>query len=191
MKSVAKMSLGELAAYISSHLSFSGIHTTLSGGACVSIYSENKYQSYDLDFIEDSVFGSKELQDRMGEIGFEKDGRYYKHHETKFFVEFPPGPLTVGDEPVIKRNFREFETGKLILLSPTDCIKDRLAGYYHWHDNQCLVQAHLVAESEYIEIDELERWSEHEGKLDIFVKIAKKFRKAQRAIRKNNRKSEE
>ena len=31
----------------------------------------------------------------------------------------------------------------LKLLSPTDCVKDRLAAYYHWNDRQSLEQAIL------------------------------------------------
>jgi hypothetical protein len=52
VKSVKDMSIGELAAFISSHLKRNGIDAILSGGSCVSIYSENKYVSLDLDFIE-------------------------------------------------------------------------------------------------------------------------------------------
>jgi hypothetical protein len=45
MKPVNEMSLGELAAYVSSHLRNNGIRAVLSGGACVSIYSENRYHN--------------------------------------------------------------------------------------------------------------------------------------------------
>ena len=40
----------ELAAFIFETLKKSGIHVVLVGGACVSIYSHNQYQSSDLDF---------------------------------------------------------------------------------------------------------------------------------------------
>ncbi len=45
------------------------------------------------------------------------------------FVEFPPGPLAVGVEPVKQVNELKFSTGMLRIISPTDCVKDRLAGY--------------------------------------------------------------
>ncbi|MDZ7721400.1 MAG: hypothetical protein U5R06_00910 [candidate division KSB1 bacterium] len=45
------MSLGELAAFICSYMRQNGISCVLTGGACVTIYSDNKYQSYDLDEI--------------------------------------------------------------------------------------------------------------------------------------------
>ena len=47
----AKTSLTELAATVSEALRRSGIVATLSGGAAVSIYSEDRYQSEDLDFV--------------------------------------------------------------------------------------------------------------------------------------------
>lgn len=52
MKQIKEMSLGELAAYVCTHLQENGIHCVLTGGACVSIYTENLYESFDLDFIE-------------------------------------------------------------------------------------------------------------------------------------------
>ncbi len=43
--------LTELAAIVSDALQRVGIVATLSGGAAVSIYTENRYQSEDLDFV--------------------------------------------------------------------------------------------------------------------------------------------
>jgi predicted nucleotidyltransferase len=51
MKISKKMSIGEFAAFVASHLQSKGISTVLTGGAVVSIYTENKYMSYDADFI--------------------------------------------------------------------------------------------------------------------------------------------
>jgi len=45
------MNLGELAAFIDTHLREKGINVVLSGGASVAIYSDHKYVSKDLDFI--------------------------------------------------------------------------------------------------------------------------------------------
>ena len=50
MKKIKEMSLGELAAYVCTHLQKNDIHCVLTGGACVSIYTENRYKSYDSDF---------------------------------------------------------------------------------------------------------------------------------------------
>lgn len=171
MKSVSSMTIGELAAYVCTNLESNGIMVTLSGGACVSIYSKNKYQSYDLDFIEQFGVKNSHLTETLKKIGFEKNGRHYVNPETEFFIEFPPGPLSIGNEPIRKTETIEFKTGFLHLLSPTDCVKDRLAGYYHWNDRQSLEQAIMVSHDNIINYDELERWSRKEGKLVIYRKI--------------------
>ncbi len=86
-------------------------------------------------------------------------------------MEFPSGPLAVGSESVKEVVELDFPTGKLRLLSPTDCVKDRLATYYHWQDRQFLEQAVLVAADNQIDLAEVERWSGHEGMLEKFKKI--------------------
>ena len=91
--------------------------------------------------------------------------------ETEFFIEFPAGPLAVGNEPVEKLAELQFETGKLRLLSPTDCVKDRLSAYYHWGDRQCLQQAVWVAQMKPIDWIEVEPWSRQEGATEKFVEF--------------------
>jgi hypothetical protein len=177
VKSIKDMSIGELAAFISSHLNRNGIDAILSGGSCVSIYSENKYASLDLDFIEFGSIGRRKLKKVLGEIGFfsGKD-RHFKNSETDIFLEFPPGPLAVGEEPVKEIITLNFSTGKLRIISPTDCVKDRLAAYYHWGDQQALEQAISVAKDNTIDLDELERWSKGEGNLPIFQEIKNRLK---------------
>ncbi|MGA2507484.1 MAG: hypothetical protein ABSF80_08420 [Chitinispirillaceae bacterium] len=175
MKTVGKMTLGELAAFVCSHLRKNGIRAVLSGGACVSIYSHSRYQSSDLDFIANFSASRAKMREVLGEIGFAEHNRYFRHPDTEIFIEFPPGPLTVGEEPVKEIADMKFSTGHLSLISPTDCIKDRLAGYFYWKDLQCLEQAVLVAQNNPIDLPELRRWSENEGKLDEFKKIAKRL----------------
>jgi hypothetical protein len=170
------MSVGELAAFISSHLKGNGIDVVLSGGSCVSIYSENKYTSLDLDFIEFGSISIRKLKKVLKEIGFfYEKGRYFKSSETDIFLEFLPGPLSVGQEPAKEVIILHFPTGELRIISPTDCVKDRLAAYYHWRDQQSLEQAVLVAKDNKIDLNEVERWSIVEGKLSVFQEIKKRF----------------
>jgi hypothetical protein len=72
-------------------------------------------------------------------------------------------PLSVGEEPV--RDVREITSGrmKLRLLSPTDCVKDRLAAYYHWDDRPSLDQAVLVSLAKDVDFQEVRRWSLREN----------------------------
>ena len=171
MKPIKGMTNAELAAFIESCLRRRGIDVVLSGGACVSIYSENRYVSMDLDLINTCFAKRSEIRKVMQEIGFREEGRHFTHPEADFFVEFPAGPLAVGEEPVKDVDEINLDTGTLRIISPTDCVKDRLAAYYHWNDAQCLEQAALVVQTIEIDLDEVERWSEVEGQLDEFRRI--------------------
>lgn len=174
MKPINKMTQGELGAYIQSHLRKKGIEVVLSGAA-VGIYSNSRYISKDLDFVNLYSASRRTIRTAMKEIGFLEEGRYFKHPDTGFFIEFPPGPLAIGSEPIGKVIEKEYSTGTLRVISPTDCVKDRLAAYYHWGDRQCLLQAELVAEEHPIDLDEVERWSAVEEKLDEFQQIKDRF----------------
>ena len=180
MKSIAKMSLGELAAFACTQLRKHGIKAVLSGGACVTIYTRNRYESHDLDFIENGLTQRKRISTALMEIGFVEKDRYFKHPDTDFIIEFPAGPLAVGSEPVREIAEMEFSTGRLSLLSPTDCVKDRLAAYYHWDDPQSLEQALLVTEAAHVDLKEIQRWSEAENKSAEFEGIRKRLSAAGR-----------
>jgi len=176
MKPIKEMTVGEFGAFVQSHLRISGIEVVLSGGATVSIYSSNKYVSHDLDLINMFSAKRKDIRRSMIELGFSEVGRYFKHPDSQFLIEFPPGPLTVGKEPVKQIGEMEFTTGILKIISPTDCVKDRLAAYYHWGDQQSLVQAILVCKDHEIDSDEIQRWSQVEGKLEEFEIVKKKIK---------------
>ena len=77
-------------------------------------------------------------------------------------------PLGVGQEPVKQINRIETPTGVLRIISPTDCVKDRLTWYYHDGDMECLRQAVLVAGYNSIDIQEIRRWSCVEGMHEKF-----------------------
>ncbi len=167
------MSLGELAAFVCTHLRKSGVSAVLTGGACVSIYSRNRYQSFDLDFIEKTETDRKLLKGILSEIGFVEKNRYFKHPDTPYYIEFPPGPLSIGAQPVVQIAEKRFRTGRLSLLSPTDCVKDRLAGYFHWDDRQCLEQACLVSEKAEIDLAGIRVWARKENKAREFKSVEK------------------
>ena len=50
------------------------------------------------------------------------------------------------------------------IISPTDSVKDRLAAYYFWGDQQSLEQAILVVRSVPVDLESVEDWSLREGK---------------------------
>ena len=175
MKSIQNMTQPELCAFVQSILSGRGISVVLSGGACVSFYSSNKYVSHDLDLVNVYAVKRRVIHEAMNEMGFSEQGRHYKHPETQYLVEFLPGPLSIGSEPVKQVDEIRLSTGILRIISPTDCVKDRLAAYYHWGDRQCLEQAILVAKERKVDIEEIRRWSDAEGKHVEFEKISAKL----------------
>ena len=171
MKKVNDMSQAELAAYVQDHLQRSGIRVVLSGGSAVSFYSSNQYMSKDLDLINANFAKRKEIKVVMTALGFQEKGRYFINPEAKYYVEFPEGPLSVGDEPVKQIDEFKLSTGTLQIISATDCVKDRLCAFYFWNDSQGLTQAVLVAQSQKVDLDEISRWSkaqDNEKRYEIF-----------------------
>ncbi|MEA3350382.1 MAG: hypothetical protein U9Q82_07170 [Chloroflexota bacterium] len=180
MKPLSAMNREQLAAYIQTWLRDKGIDAVLTGGSVVSIYSGNRYVSKDLDFVITGFVRRSKVKKAMEEIRFEQIGRYFEHSQVDLLVEFPGGPLSVGDQKVQEIKTLEYDTGTLKLLSPTDCVKDRLAAYYHWGDRQSLIQALMVAQDHKINLDEIAQWSKGEGKGDEYKKIEEKIRQASR-----------
>ena len=162
MKITSKTTLEELAALVCSTLKAAGIDAFLSGGAVVSIYTHNAYQSWDLDFISHGSF--KKIEEVMKSLGFTRElGRHFIHPKTKIFVEFPGVATQIGDQPITEFAERKTKAGTLTLLRPTECVMDRLAAFYHWNDPQGLEQAILVALAHPVDLKAIERWSQKEG----------------------------
>jgi hypothetical protein len=114
----------------------------------------------------------------LSEIGFKKkSSRHFVRKDCPFFIEFVAPPLAIGNEPVNKTNTIKTEKGSVILLTPTDSVKDRLAAFYHWNDYQALEQAVMVVMAQKVNLREVRRWSEKEGFLDkynLFINEMKK-----------------
>ncbi len=171
MKPITRMTQAEMAAFVQDHLQAVGIMVVLSGGAAVAYRTENRYVSYDIDLVNIYMVARKRIDEAMRTLGFDEEGRYFKHPESQWFIEFPPGPLTVGVEPVGKVDEIQLPTGILRILSATDSVKDRLAAFYHWGDEQCLRQAVLIRQNAEVDLQEVERWSIVEGKLAEFQRF--------------------
>lgn len=139
--------------YVATHLAKEGIETILVGGAVVSIYSEGAYRSGDLDMVLGSMF-VKNLDQAMQQIGFKKKGRHFEHSQCKhLFVEFPGSPpLGIGSDYSIKPDELMLGGHVIKILSPTDCVKDRLASFIYFNDREGLEQAVLVAKRQKIDM---------------------------------------
>ena len=167
MKIRKKTDIQAVASIVCDCLLKHGVDAVLSGGAVVSIYTNNEYESKDLDFI--SSCDIKTIERALIEIGFLKSsGRHFTHPETEYFVEFPKPPLSIGNMPIKEWSTQNNKAGKLQLLTPTHSVMDRLAGYFHWNDKQNLDQALMVAKKHPIKIREIEEWSKSEGEIEKF-----------------------
>lgn len=171
-----KSSIEEIAALVSEALRRDGVSAVLTGGAVVSLYSENQYQSWDLDFVIEGL--SKKVEPAMKSLGFVREkGRHFIHPRSRYFVEFPAGPLMLGEQCVKEIAERQTIQGMIRLLPPTECVMDRLASFYHWNDAQALDQAIAVASRHPIKLEKIKNWSAQEGmkeKYRVFLKALKK-----------------
>ncbi len=164
------ITLQGLACFVYETLKSNGIDAVLVGGACVSIYSANQYQSMDVDFATYAEL--KPIEKIFNEYGFKRLGRCFSHDKCLYLIDFVNPPITVGNEAVRKFDTLKIESGVLQLLSPTDCVKDRLASFFHWNDRQALDQAILVSNSKSSDVENLKNWAIAEGfsdKLNQFL----------------------
>lgn len=175
MKAIKNMTRLELAALISAEFQKHSIKVVLSGGSCVSIYSGEEYVSMDLDFVIAGLTKRDRIKEIMESLGFREERRCFRHPDTELLVEFPPGPLGVGEEPVKQIDEIPTDAGVLLIISPTDCVKDRLTWYYHGKDDEALRQAVLVARHKSVDLNEIKRWSRGEGKSDLFREFRKRL----------------
>jgi len=167
----SNIDLKDLACFIYNALKEDGIEAVLVGGACVSIYSKNRYQSYDLDFATYDEL--KQIEKTLSKYNFKRKGRCFVHKECPYVIDFVNPPIAIGHESIKLFETLKTSQGSLQLLTPTDCVKDRLSSFFHWNDTQALEQALLVAEDQTINLDNIKRWAKMEGhqdKLKIFSK---------------------
>src|SRR6187402_1436589 len=90
----------ELAAILAKHLQHHGVSVVLVGGLAVEIYTENLYLTKDIDMVNTNYKKPSALHKVMAELGFYKQGRIYVNDTTDITVEFPSGPLAVGNKPI-------------------------------------------------------------------------------------------
>ena len=153
----------EVALTVGTALRARGIQAVLTGGACVSVYTDGSYMSKDADFIIQSRVTQETLDYAMGELGFARDQERYLHDACPFYVEFPPGPLSIGGDTDIMAIELPFRGGTALAISATDSCRDRLAAFYHWRDIQSLQLAVAVARHQQVDFRLIKKWSIAEG----------------------------
>ena len=161
----------DVAFIVGSTLDAAGIVAVLSGGGAATIYAPEAKKTEDLDFILAlSMTDSMPSDAPILGLGFEREGRsgMYRHPNIRITLEFPTGPLAVGGEVIEK--WETLRRGPMVLnvISPTDCVKDRMAAAIHWKDFDSIRQASEVAKRHPVDLDAVRKWCEAEGGLRQF-----------------------
>jgi len=176
--------LRALAARISSKLREHGMETVLCGGSCVAIYSAGKYVTRDFDFVLTAGYPDRKVAEALAEIGYRPDPRVsgaFSNPDEEMLVDIRPAPPALGREPIGEPAVLAAGRLKLTLLSPTDCVKDRLTHYFYYHDQQTLEQAIMVALARCVSMREVGRWSRAEGEGAKFQKYRREVARRRRA----------
>ncbi len=170
-KIMPETNIKQLAAIVVQTLHQHKIDAVLVGGSVVSIYTNNKYQSNDLDFI--SSADHERIVKAMSELGFSSSGKDFIHPNTPFTVAFPTGPLGIGDDqPIIPEGSIKVNGVTIVMLSPTQSVMDRLAWFFYSSDRQCLDQAVWITEKHLVNINKIKTWAKRENqeeKLKIYL----------------------
>lgn len=164
----------ELWKHVASHLEKHHIRTVLSGGAVASIYSQRKYTTKDLDFILSNYTFSIELKPLLNDLGFKlSENAQFKHPECLHLsLYFKNDTLSIGEDYNVTPIVREHNKQKIKILSPTDCIKDRLVNHIYFNRGEKDLQGALeVAQRHEIDLKEIERWCGVERRPDIYKKL--------------------
>jgi hypothetical protein len=149
-----------------------GANAVLTGGSAATMYVPHRYQSRDADFIITMMNDRAAAAHALIELGFVERGGVYRHPETRYTLEFPPAPLSIGSTVI--HDFVTITRGDelLHLLSRSDSICDRLAAFFHWSDRSALRTALDIAVSGEIDVGKIERWAAGEGATEKYAEFA-------------------
>lgn len=90
-----KLGRAETAALVVETLACHDIDVVLLGGSCVCVWTDERFGSFDLDFIDLTYKRRREITAALAGIGIAPKGasRYFEHAESEWSVEFPTAPL--------------------------------------------------------------------------------------------------
>lgn len=171
---------------VAAALDNASIDAVLTGGSAATIYAPEAYTSLDADFVLRREIKASALTQILASLGYHPAAArgMFEHPKSRFTIDFPKGPLAVGGDYVQGTAILRRGSTKLRILTPTDCVKDRLAHFYFWDDLSALNVAVAVAKSPHgsdVNPDELKQWTEREsrGDKDFRPRLALFFERAQ------------
>ena len=167
----SESTLIEVAFAVCTALDHAGVTAVLSGGGAATFYSPDAIQSYDLDFILEVYPKDGDPGKVLEDLGYSNVGHDYVHSASKFQLEFPRGPLAVGDDLIKEWSTHRSGDELLHVITATDSCRDRLAAFYYFQDRSALEQAILVSRTtrKGFDLERVRAWSQREGKLEEFA----------------------
>jgi hypothetical protein len=160
------------------------IRAVLTGGACANLYSGGAHLSLDADFVLVEPCTTDELDRPLSDLGFERRRDRYVHRRMPFVVEFPRGPLGIGEDFRIRPVWLRRRGARALALSATDACRDRLAAFYHWTDRQSLAVAVSIALRNRVSLPKIRSWSRSEGHLEGYGVFLTELARARHARRR-------
>ena len=163
----ADSSLEDTCFEIAGALDRRSIRAVLTGGSAATLYAPDAYTSMDAGFVLLDSPKRDDLREALAGIGFAQSDAVgtFEHPRTIFALDFPKGPLAVGGDYVHDTATLERDGIRLSILSPTDCVRDRLAHFYHWNDYTALAAAIGVTREhrENVDLAKVREWTERES----------------------------
>lgn len=162
------MHIQQAAAILSAYLRELGYDPVLTGRGCAAIYSRGVIKTKSLDFVV-REYAVEEMEKAMAKIGFRAEGlRVFAGKSSPYDIVFAPPPLAVGDAVVGDVRIMKTARGPIKMLTPTDCVRQRLSVFYRWGDKDAFDDAVRVARRHKIDMNLVKRWSEWEWAGDRF-----------------------
>jgi hypothetical protein len=157
----SKTTRAELAAIVYAALKAElGDEPVLVGGAVTSIYTQGRYQSYDLDIA--TWRDNRQIRPVMTRLGFAQKGSYWTHPETELLVQFVNAPVMIGRKHVKTAERMRTPAGEFAIISPLDSACDRLAWYLDRGDAQSMEQCVDVVVAQSVSLTAIAEWLENE-----------------------------
>ncbi|HTD37018.1 MAG TPA: hypothetical protein VK669_05865 [Candidatus Limnocylindrales bacterium] len=156
--------LRDVAFTVGTALARAGVDAVLCGGSAATFYAPDVYQSEDLDFVltfgaEDAVAARRALES----LGYTLRNAMFFHDASHFTVEFPVGPLKIGEETVSDVDTVRRGEQSLRIIGATAVVKDRLLKYAAWDDFSSLRAALGVARTIDLDLDDVRAFMSREG----------------------------
>jgi hypothetical protein len=154
---------------VSATLESRGMPAVLTGGSAAAMYAPGVNTSFDADYILEFDNRIDEVAVVLSDLGFERYGRsrMFTHPDSQYTIDFPKGPLAVGNDYIREFHVLRLRDLCLRILNITDCVRDRLAHYYYWDDYTALNAAVSVAATDIAVVDlvRIEAWTARESPL--------------------------